>query len=46
MTRSDSNRKARRPRTLIHLDEWLEPTMVLLGIVWLLECWSSSSFGA
>lgn len=36
MTRSDSVRKARRWRTLVRIDEWLEPTMVLLGIVWLL----------
>lgn len=36
MTRSDSIRKTRRWRTLIHLDEWLEPMMVLLGILWLL----------
>jgi voltage-gated potassium channel len=36
MTRSDPIRKARRWRTLIRIDEWLEPAMILLGIVWLL----------
>ena len=36
MKGSDSTRAAGRWRTLVHIDKWLEPTMVLLGLAWLL----------
>lgn len=36
MTSSDSKRTARRWRALVQLDKWLEPAMVLLGLMWLI----------